>query len=110
VVDRYQRQEQEPRQTIEVHAIRIGDVAVTTNPFELFLDYGLRIKARSKAQQTSVLQLAAPWTGYLPTARAVAGGGYSAVIESAYISPEGGQLLVDRTVDMVNAMFTAAKP
>ena len=105
VVDRYNKQASQPKQTIEVHAIRIGDVAIVTNPFELFLDYGLRIKARSKAQQTLVLQLTTPWAGYLPTEKAVAGGGYSAVIESGYIGPEGGQLLVERTVDVVNSMF-----
>ena len=31
---------------------------MATNPFELFLDYGLRIKARSEAPQTFIVQLA----------------------------------------------------
>ena len=105
MIDRYAQQEKEPQQTIEVHAIRIGDVAITTNPFEMFLDYGLRIKARSKAQQTFVIQLATPWAGYLPTKKAVAGGGYSAVIESCFIGPDGGQIVVDRTVDLIDAMW-----
>jgi hypothetical protein len=109
VVDRYQRQSQQSQRTFEIHAVRLGDVAVTTNPFEFFLDYGLRIKVRSRAQQTFILQLTGPVAGYLPTAKAVAGGGYSAVIESGCVGPDGGQVLVDRTVEMVNAMF-AGKP
>jgi len=40
---------------------------LATNPFELFLDYGMRIKARSKALQTFVVQLACDSSGYLPT-------------------------------------------
>lgn len=107
VIDRHQRQSQTASRTVEVHAVRIGDVAVTTNPFEFFLDFGLRIKVRSRAQQTFVLQLTGPYAGYLPTAKAVAGGGYSAVIESGSIGPDGGQLFVDRTVEMVNGMFDA---
>ena len=110
VVDRHAEQQQGRglAASFELHVIRLGDVAVAANPFELFLDYGLRIQARSKAVQTFVVQLSggsAGWGGYLPTERAVAGGGYSAVAESTLIGPEGGQVLVERTVEAINAMF-----
>jgi hypothetical protein len=105
VVDRYARQQQETTCNAEIHVLRIGDVAIATNPFELFLDYGMRIKGRSKAEQTFVVQLTTNWAGYLPTQKAAAGGGYSAVIQSCFVSPEGGQALVDRTVEMINSMW-----
>jgi len=35
----------------------MGDVAITTNPFELFVDFGVQIKACSPALQTFVVQL-----------------------------------------------------
>ena len=104
VVDRYRTQGDEPTFAAEVHVVRIGDVVIATNPFELFGDYGVQIKSRSKAVQTFVVQLCGPG-GYLPTARAVAGGGYSAVVESSEVGPEGGQMLVDRTVEMINEVF-----
>jgi len=104
-VDRYRTQDKEPTFTVEVHVLRIGDIAIATNPFELFQDYGTQIKARSKAEQTFVIELTGGWGRYLPTARAVAGGGYSAVVQSSMVGPEGGQVLVDRTVDMINAMW-----
>ncbi len=105
VVERYQLQEKEPNLTIELHVIRLGEVAIVTNPFELFLDYGLRMKGRSKAVQTFVIQLTAGSAGYLPTQKAVAGGGYSAVVQSSQVGPEGGQILVDRSVEIINSLW-----
>ena len=59
----------------EFHVVRLGDVAVVANPFELFVDYGIRMQARSKAVLTFVGQLSCQASGYLPTASAVRGGG-----------------------------------
>ncbi len=60
VVERYERQQTEPqlRKATQIHVLRMGDVAICTNPFELFTDYGVQIKARSPAAQTFVVQLA----------------------------------------------------
>ncbi len=88
---------------IEFHAIRLGDVALATNPFELYLDYGIRMKARSPATLTLLVQLSCRHCGYLPTARAVQGGGYSA--DKFIVGPTGGQVLVDETVRQLNALW-----
>jgi len=104
-VDRYRTQDKQPTFTVEVHVLRIGDIAIATNPFELFHDYGAQMKARSKAVQTFVIELTGGWGRYLPTARAVAGGGYSAVVQSNMVGPEGGQVLVDRTMEMINELW-----
>ena len=106
-VQRFEAQKVDPNPTyeVELHVLRIGDAVICTNPFELFTDYGIRIKARSKAVQTFVIQLAGSGT-YLPTERAVRGGGYSAVVHSGLVGPEGGQMLVDRTVEAIDSMFS----
>jgi hypothetical protein len=111
VVDRFDRQktDQNPKMQAEIHVLRIGDVAICTNQFELFTDYGIRIQARSNALQTFVIQLAAGTGSYLPTEKAVKGGGYSAVVQSDLVSPEGGQILVDRTVEMINSLWPGMK-
>ena len=88
---------------VEIHVLRLGDVAVATNPFELYVDYGARMKARSKAVLTLLVQLCCMDCGYLPTERGVRGGGYSA--DEFVVGPEGGQKLVDETVRAINAMF-----
>ena len=84
-------------------------MALATNPFELFTDYGLRMKARSPAVHTSIVQLTADCGAYLPTERAVAGGGYSGRIDDGVIGPEGGRTLVEETVKMLKAMWPAEK-
>jgi len=106
VVDRYEKQDKEPIHPMELHAIRLGDVALATNPFELFVDFGVQIKGRSKAVQTFIIQLACASGIYVPTERAVAGGGYSAIIQSNLVGPEGGQMLVERTLEEINAMWS----
>lgn len=106
VLDRYEAQQagtEKPYQ-MELHVLRLGDVAIATNDFEMFTEYGLRIKARSPALQTFVIQLAGPGT-YLPTERAVQGGGYSAIIQSNLVGPQGGQVLVDRTVEVIKEIW-----
>jgi hypothetical protein len=108
IVDRHASQQSHPTHETEIHVLRLGDVAIATNPFELFVDFGVQIKARSPALQTFVVQLVGV-EGYLPTAQAVRGGGYSAVAESNTVGPEGGQLLVDRTVDLVNSLWPEPK-
>lgn len=88
----------------EIHVLRIGDVAVCTNQFELFTEYGLRMVARSDALMTCVVQLAGP-AYYLPTAEAISGGGYSAIPETCPVGPTGGQMLVDETVKRITKLF-----
>ena len=108
VMDRYARQDDAPDYEMKLHAIRLGDIAIATNPFELFLDYGIQMQARSRAEQTFVLQLAGAGT-YLPTAQAIRGGHYSAEPASNSVGPEGGQVLVDRTVEAINSMWDEAQ-
>lgn len=106
VVDRFEQQKTgtpEPF-AMELHVIRLGDIVIASNVFELFTEYGIQIKARSRALQTFIIQLAGPGS-YLPTERAARGGGYSAIVESNAVGPEGGQVLVDQTVKLINSLW-----
>ncbi|MCL2305137.1 MAG: hypothetical protein FWC43_07320 [Planctomycetaceae bacterium] len=107
VVERYEAQQKDPdlRYSSPIHVIRLGDTAIFTNQFELFTDFGTRMKARSPAVQTFVVQLVGKGT-YLPTERAVRGGSYSAVIQSNQVGPEGGQVLVDETLKIADELFS----
>jgi hypothetical protein len=104
VRERYELEKKYPKFPIEVHVLRIGDMAIASNPFELYLDYGTQIQARSPAIQTFIVQLSGGGT-YLPTKRSIAGGAYGAVPASTLIGPEGGQELVEQTLKIINSLW-----
>jgi sugar phosphate isomerase/epimerase len=105
VIDMHEAQQRGISTTpVELHCLRLGDIAMCTNRFEYYIDYGVRIKARSKAVQTFVVQLAGEGT-YLPTERSLEGGSYGAYIASTPIGPEGGQQIVEAEVNAINKMF-----
>jgi hypothetical protein len=106
VVKRFERQQAGgvAPYAMELHALRLGDVAIATNEFELFTEFGIQMKARSRALQTFVIQLAGPGS-YVPTGRAARGAGYSAIVESNLVGPEGGQVLAERTVELINSLW-----
>lgn len=105
VVARYEAQETHNMYPVEIHIARLGEVAFATNPFELFLNYGNQIRARSHAKQTLLLQLSCGEDGYLPTEKAERGGHYSAYVASGVVGHEGGDLLVRKTLDEIHGMF-----
>jgi len=109
VIDLYHAQQRGERLVLpaEAHVLRLGDVAMCTNRFEYYLDYGDRSKGRSKALQTFVVELAGDAT-YLPTERAISGGSYGAFIAGTAVGPEGGQQVVDATVAAIAELFSDA--
>ncbi len=107
ILARYAEQRPHPALPMELHVIRLGDIAFATNPFELFLDFGLRMTARSPALQTFLVQLTAGGIpSYLATAKAAAGESYSACLYCNEVGPEGGQQLVEETVSTLNALWS----
>lgn len=106
-ISRYHMQQKLNTFEIEVHTIRLGNIAFATNPFELFLDYGNKIRARSPARQTFLIQLCCGASGYLPTKRAEEGQHYSAYVSSGRTGHEGGDLLVRKTLTELNKLFEA---
>ena len=106
VVDLYRAQQRGEQLTlpVELHVLRIGDVAMCANRFEYYLDFGERIKGRSKALQTFVVQLAGAGT-YLPTQRSVQGGSYGAYIASTPVGFEGGQEIVEAALAALDDLF-----
>lgn len=109
ILEKYEAQKKDPQITMELHVIKLGNIAFTSNQFELYIDYQHRIQARSPFEQTFVIQLCAQPHGgcgtYLATERGVWGMGYSATMYCNLVSPNGGQQLVDETVSELNKIY-----
>ena len=129
ILRRYEAQKENPHPVFRtpLNVIRLGDCALCFAPFEVYTDYGIMVKARSKAIQTFTIQLtggarepmpskeesperyrdwaAASGGTYLPSRRAVEGGGYGAIIQSNTIGPEGGEMLVEETLKVIDELW-----
>ena len=105
VVERWELQQKTDVCSFNVHFIRIGDTVITTNPFELFVDYSMRIRARAKAPQIFNVQLANGCDGYLPTQAAIDGGSYSSKPSSTTCGPEGGDALVEEFIKNIDELM-----
>ena len=71
-------------------------------------EFGLISRFHSVLEYRSpqtVLGLGDDCAAYLPTRRAVAGGGYSARIVDGVVGPEGGDVLVNSTTAYLKAMW-----
>ena len=108
LIERYETQDAEPKLPMEMHVLRLGDVAFASNRFELYMDFQHRIQARSPFLQTFIVQLAGvPGDGggtYLATERGAWGRGYSASPYCNEVSPQGGQELVEATLKTLAAI------
>lgn len=105
VIVRYRQQVENPDYNFECHILRLGNVAFATNPFELFQEYGQRMKARAEAEQVFIVQLSNGIGGYLPTQAAVNGGSYSSKPASTICGPEGGDELVEKTLEVFRKLW-----
>ncbi len=106
IIDRYELQKTEPKLPMELHVIKLGNIAFATNQFELYMDFQHRIQARSPFEQTFIIQLCAQPDGrgsgsYLCTQRGFEGRGYSASMYCNLVSYEGGQELVEETLKVL---------
>ena len=105
VAERFEAQKHQRTLPVEVHVLRISEAAFATNPFEYYLDFGIYIRARSKATQTFLVQLAGPGT-YVPSRRSVSGGGYGSIPASNPVGPEGGRQLAEITAAVIERLWS----
>ena len=104
-VDRYDSVRKEPTMDCTIHVTQVGEIAFATNPFELYMDFMHRIQARSPFIQTFITQLAGDGGAcYVPTERGEANKGYSASIFCNAVGSDGGQALVEYTLNKLNEL------
>ncbi len=95
-----------PVDTLPIHVVRIGDVALVTEPCELFCQFGLDIKRRSPAPITAVVGLTDGFGGYCPTIYGILGGGYSGKpISWTRLEQNAGYMIVESAGKLLNALW-----
>lgn len=95
-----------PVDVAPVHAIRIGDVGLITQPCELYCQFGLDIKRRSPAPLTGVAGIADGYNGYCATTSGIMGGGYSG--EALYwtrLAADAGYRIVETSARLLNQLW-----
>lgn len=105
VILRHRDQLENPVYSFNCHILRLGNVGIATNPFELYHEYAQRIKARAKAEQVFIVQMSNGLGGYLPTKAAVQGGSYSSKPASTTCGPEAGDELVKQTLKVMDDLW-----
>lgn len=89
-----------------LHALRIGDIVLMSNPFELFIEYADRIRAACPEANVIDVELAGDEVlGYLATQRAIDSGGYSSMIFSGLFNAEGGEAIVEKSIEMIHKIM-----
>ena len=73
--------------TAQVQAVRIGDLAICTLPFEPLVEVGVELKRRSPFPRTMVIGIANGTNGYLPTPEQHKLGGYTAGTNRVQLTP-----------------------
>ncbi|MDR3406727.1 MAG: hypothetical protein P4L99_29850 [Chthoniobacter sp.] len=87
--------------TVQLQAIRIGDLAVCGIPFETFVETGLDLKKRSPFPQTMVIGLANGRHGYLPTPEQHKLGGYETWLGTNLVQEDTSVILTNNLLEML---------
>ena len=83
-----------PRIDVPLQALRIGDLAIVSIPFEAFVDIGLELKAESPFPDTFAVSIANGSYGYLPTAAHHELGGYETWLGSNQVEVQAAAKIV----------------
>ena len=87
-----------------VQAIRIGDQAIVSLPFETFVEIGLELKRKSPFKHTLVIELANGSYGYLPTPRHHELGGYETWLGTSKVQEDSSEILVRNLLEMLEKL------
>lgn len=90
--------------TVQIQAIRIGDLAVCGVPFETFVETGLELKKQSPFPQTIVVGLANGRHGYLPTPEQHKLGGYETWLGTNYVQEDASVILTEQLLQMLGEL------
>ncbi|MPZ17817.1 MAG: hypothetical protein GEV06_07900 [Luteitalea sp.] len=96
-----------PRVDIVLQAVRIGDLAITAIPFEVFVEMGLEIKEKSPFPDTCTISIANGAFGYLPTVHHHELGGYETWLGTNRVEVQAAPKIVSTMLAMLDELKPA---
>ncbi len=91
-------------ESVIIQAIRIGDQAIVSMPFEVLVEIGLEIKAKSPFPHTFTIELANGGYGYLPPPNQHKLGGYETWLGTSRFEEEASNILTNQLLEMLNEL------
>ena len=93
-----------PIHELDITLLRIGqEIAVVTNPTELFCEFGLAIKAESPVKYTLISELTNGALGYVPAQQAFQEGGYEIrkLPGNSFLAIDAGEQIVQASLKLL---------
>ncbi len=103
-IDMYEKQHHDDH--AEVMVIRIGDLAIVGLPGEVFCELGMKIRKRSVAPHTMVIELANDAIGYIPDRAGYGQGGYEDTPGSMKYVKGSGEKLAESALIQIERLFS----
>lgn len=89
---------------IPLQAIQLGDLAISTVPFEVFAETGLELKKRNPFQYSFTIGLANGHWGYLPTPEQHKKGGYETWLTVNRVEENTSRIITETLLTMFNKL------
>jgi hypothetical protein len=93
-------------ENVIVQAVRIGDQAIVSMPFEVLVEIGLEIKEKSPFPHTFLIELANGAYGYLPPPSQHELGGYETWIGTSRFEEDSSVILTRNLLEMLEMLST----
>ena len=88
-------------EAVLIQALRIGEQAIVSMPFEVLVEIGLEIKKKSAFERTFLISLANGGYGYLPPPNQHKLGGYETWLGTSRFQPHSSDLLIKHLLEML---------
>ena len=92
---------------ILIQAVRIGEQAIVSMPFEVLVEIGLEIKRKSAFERTFLIGLANGSYGYLPPPNQHKLGGYETWLGTSRFQTQSSEILIEQLLSMLGELKTS---